>query len=87
MEELKNYSLYYDIVDKLPHNRRPGVTFKADYKNTTETKRINKEVTIDGKRYTVKNIKISPIALNVELKTIYRINMMTRYMSFMERYR
>ena len=69
MEELKNYSLYYDIVDKL--NTTIGewsVTFKADYKNTTETKRINKEVTIDGKRYTVKNIKISPIALNVELK-------------------
>jgi len=45
-----------------------NVNFKADYKNTTETKIINKEIKIDGKRYTVKNIKISPIALNVELR-------------------
>jgi hypothetical protein len=69
MEELKNYSLYYDIVSKL--NTTSGewsVNFKADYKNTTTTKRINKEVSFGGKKYTVKNIKISPIALNVELK-------------------
>jgi hypothetical protein len=69
MEELENYKLYYDIVRKM--NTTSGewkVTFKADYKNMTETRRIDKEVTIDGKRYTVKNIKISPIALNVELK-------------------
>jgi hypothetical protein len=69
MEELENYKLYYDIVRKM--NTTSGewkVTFKADYKNMTETRRIDKEVTIDGKRYLVKNIKISPIALNVELK-------------------
>lgn len=69
MEELKNYTLNYNIVSKLKTTTGEwNVTFKADYKNTTETKKINKEVTIDGKRYTVKNIKISPIALNVELR-------------------
>lgn len=60
--------------------------FKADYKNMTETRRIDKEVTIDGKRYLVKNIKISPIALNVELKIIYQITLMSRYTIFIERY-
>ncbi len=29
---------------------------------------MNKNVEIEGKRYTVKNIKISPIALNVQMK-------------------
>ena len=50
MEELENYKLYYDIVRKM--NTTSGewkVTFKADYKNMTETRRIDKEVTIDGK--------------------------------------
>ena len=68
MDELENYKLYYDIVHKL--SSTPGewkVTFKADYKNTTETRIINKEINIGDKRYWVKNIKISPIALNVEL--------------------
>lgn len=69
MEELKNYNLNYNIVSKLKATIGEwNVNFKADYKNTTETKIINKEIKIDGKRYTVKNIKISPIALNVELR-------------------
>lgn len=88
MEELKNYSLYYDIVSKL--NTTSGewsVNFKADYKNTTTTKRINKEVSFGGEKYTVKNIKISPIALNVELKTIYQITLIIRCMIFVEKFR
>jgi len=69
MEELKDYTLYYDIVSKLSTIRGEwNVTFKANYKNTTKTLRVNKEVIINGKRYTVKNLKISPIALNVGLK-------------------
>jgi hypothetical protein len=68
MEELKNYNLNYDIVSKLSATSGEWkVTFKADYKNTTKTLRVNKEVKINDKRYTVKNLKISPIALNVKL--------------------
>lgn len=68
MEELKNYNLTYDMVSKLSTTSGEwNVTFKADYKNTTETIRVNKEVKINDKQYTVKNIKISPIAINVGL--------------------
>ena len=75
MEELKNYNFIYDIVSKLSTTRGEwNVTFKADYKNTTKTIKVNKETKINDKRYTVKNIKISPIALNVELKNNFSDN-------------
>lgn len=68
MEELKNYDLKYDIVSKLSTILGNWeVKFKADYKNTTETIRVNKTTEINDKKYTVKNIKISPIALNIEM--------------------
>lgn len=68
MDELKNYNLIFNTTDKI--NTTKGdwkVTFKADYKNTTNTIKVNKDVEIEGKKYTVKNIKISPIALNVQM--------------------
>lgn len=69
MEELKNYDLKYDIVKKISTTiGNWEVKFKADYKNTTETIRVNKTTEINDKNYTVKNIKISPIALNIEME-------------------
>lgn len=69
MDELKNYDLKYEIVTKLGKTEGEWeVDFKADYKNTTDTIRLNKEAEINDKKYTVKNIKISPIAINVEMK-------------------
>lgn len=68
MEELKNYELKYNMINKI--NTTKGewtVTFKADYKNTTDTINVNKKAKIQDKRYTVKNIKLSPISLNVKL--------------------
>ena len=68
MEDLKNYDLKYDIVSKLSATTGNwSVKFKADYKNTTETIRVNKTAEINDKKYYVKNIKISPIALNIEM--------------------
>lgn len=68
MEELKNYVLYYNIVkeNKIVEGEW-SITFKADYKNTSQTIKVNKEVTIDNKRYLVKELKLSPISLNIEL--------------------
>jgi hypothetical protein len=69
MDELSNYNLTYSTTDEI--NTIKGdweVSFKADYKNTTHTINVNKEAEIEGKRYIVKNIKISPIALNVQMK-------------------
>ena len=69
MEELKNYNFEYSIVNKTNTTKGDwSVSFKADYNNITKTIRVNKEVEIEGKRYTVRNIKISPIALNVQLR-------------------
>lgn len=69
MEQLKNYDLNYNIVSKISTTiGNWEVDFKADYKNTTEKIRVNKETEINSKKYTVKNIKISPIALNIEMK-------------------
>lgn len=69
MDELKNYDLKYEIVSKLGNTEGEWkVDFKADYKNTTETIKLNKEAEINGKKYTVKNIKVSPIAINIEMK-------------------
>lgn len=69
IDELKNYNLKYSIVKKI--NSTVGdweVSFKADYKNTSNKIRVNKEIEIEGKRYTVENIKLSPISLNVQLR-------------------
>lgn len=68
MEDLKNYDLKYDIVSKLSTTLGNWeVNFKADYKNTSEKIKVNKEAEINSKKYTVKNIKISSIALNIEM--------------------
>lgn len=68
MEELKNYDLKYDIVSKLSTTKGSWeVNFKADYKNTTKTIKVNRTTEINNKMYTIKNIKISPIALNIEM--------------------
>jgi len=69
MEELKKYNLNYNIVKKI--NSIDGdwqVSFKANYKNTSNKINVNKEIEVEGKRYTVKNIKLSPISLNVQLR-------------------
>lgn len=69
MEELKNYNLKYEISKKLSTTEGEWeVKFKADYKNTTRTIKLNEEAEINGKKYTVKNVKISPIAVNIEMK-------------------
>lgn len=69
MEELKNYTFKYCITKKIKNTKGNWeVSFNADYKNTSRKININKEVEVDGKRYTVKNIKLSPISLNIELR-------------------
>jgi hypothetical protein len=68
VNELKNYKLYYNIVNKLSSTTGTWeVKFKANYKNTSKIIKVNKETDIEGNRYTVKNIKVSPIAINVEM--------------------
>jgi hypothetical protein len=68
MEQLKNYDLKYTIMSKIKMTTGSWeVNFKADYKNNTETIRVNKETEINEKKYFVKNIKISPISLNIEM--------------------
>ena len=68
MEMLKNYNLIYNTVNMLDTvEGKWEVSFKADYKNTTRTVYINKEVEMDGKRYVVRNLKISPLSLTVKL--------------------
>lgn len=69
MEELKKYNFKYDIVNKVDTTEGYWeVTFRADYKNTSKIIRLNKEANISGKKYNIKNVKISPIALNIEMK-------------------
>ncbi|MBP1926638.1 hypothetical protein J2Z76_002507 [Sedimentibacter acidaminivorans] len=69
MEELKNYNLTCSTTDKINVTKGDWkVSFKADYKNITHTIKVNKDVQIEGKRYTIKNIKISPISLNVQMR-------------------
>lgn len=68
MEQLENYNLKYTIISKIRMTTGSWeVKFKADYKNNTEKIRVNKETEINEKKYTVKNIKISPISLNIEM--------------------
>ncbi|MGB4437632.1 MAG: hypothetical protein WBJ13_00080, partial [Sedimentibacter sp.] len=69
MDELKKYNLKYSIVKNI--NSTVGeckVSFKADYKNTSNKFRVNKEIEVGGKRYTVESIKLSPISLNIQLR-------------------
>lgn len=68
MDQLRNYDLKYKVISKIRMTSGSWeVNFKADYKNNTETIRINKETIINEKKYFVKNIKMSPIALNIEM--------------------
>ncbi len=68
MEELKNYDFIYTIENKLKTTTgKWEVKFKANYKNTTKIITVNKETEINNKKYIVKNIKISSIALNIEM--------------------
>lgn len=79
MEELKNYDFKYNTVNKINTTKGEwSVSFKADYKNTTKTINVNKQVEIEGKKYTVKNIKLSPLSLNVKLKNNILDNMENR---------
>lgn len=68
MEELKNYEFKYDMVNKTSTvNGHWEVRFSANYKNTTVTVPVNREVVMDGRKYTVDNIKISPLSLTVKM--------------------
>lgn len=68
MKSLENYDLKYNIIRKLSStDGRWEVKFKADYKNMSETIKVNKESEIGNKKYTVKNIKLSSISLNIEM--------------------
>ncbi|MGB4438160.1 MAG: hypothetical protein WBJ13_02820 [Sedimentibacter sp.] len=78
MEALKNYDFKYSTVNKIKTTVGDwSVSFKADYNNTTTTTTINvnKEVEIEGKRYNIQNIKISPISLNVKLNNNIKDNL------------
>jgi len=76
MEALKNYDFKYNTVNKIKTTSGDwSVTFKADYNNTTTTINVNKEVEIEGKRYNIQNIKISPISLNVKLNNNIKDNL------------
>lgn len=69
MEELKNYDFKYSIMKETKKTEGNwDVSFKADYKNTSKKINVNKEVELDGKKYKIDNVKLSPISLNVELK-------------------
>lgn len=69
MEELKNYSFKYFVTKKIKNTKGNWeVSFKANYINTSKKINVNKEIEVEGKRYTVKNIKLSPISLNIELR-------------------
>lgn len=69
MEELKKYSFKYCVTKKIKTTKGDWkVSFNADYKNTSRKINVNKEIEVDGKRYTVKSIKLSPISLNIELE-------------------
>lgn len=68
MEELKNYEFKYDMVNKTNTvNGHWEVQFRANYKNTTVTVPVNRSVILDGRKYTVDNIKISPLSLTVKM--------------------
>jgi len=76
MEALKNYDFKYNTVNEIKTTTGDwSVTFKADYNNTTTTVNVNKEVEIEGKRYNIQNIKISPISLNVRLNNNIKDNL------------
>ncbi len=69
MEELKSYDFKYSIMKETKKTEGNwDVSFKADYKNTSKKINVNKEVELDGKKYKIDNVKLSPISLNVELK-------------------
>ncbi|MDF2677219.1 MAG: exported protein of unknown function [Bacillota bacterium] len=69
MEELKNYDFKYSIMKETKNTEGNwDVSFKADYKNSSKKINVNKEVELEGKRYKIENVKLSPISLNVELK-------------------
>lgn len=75
MEELKNYDFKYTLIKKISTTEGEwNVKFKANYKNTTKTVYVNKKTEINGREYTVRNLKISPISVNVEM-----VNKLTDY--------
>ncbi|WP_312832844.1 DUF4179 domain-containing protein [Sedimentibacter saalensis] len=68
MEELANYDFVYNTVNRKDTTTGTWeVTFKADYKNATRTYNVNKKIEVEGKRYLIKELKISPISLTVKL--------------------
>lgn len=68
MEELANYDFVYNTINKKATTMGTWeVTFKADYKNATRTYNVNKIIEVEGKRYLIKELKISPISLTVKL--------------------
>ncbi len=83
MEELENYDFVYNTVNK--NDTIMGsweVTFKADYKNVTRTFDVNEKVEIEGKRYLIKEVKISPISLTVKLNNDIIDNIKNRKHNF-----
>lgn len=83
MEELQNYDFVYNTLNK--NDTIMGnweVTFKADYKNATRTFNVNKKVEIEGKRYLVRELKISPISLTVKLNNDIIDNLKSRGHNF-----
>jgi len=68
MAELENYYFKYEIMSKLGTTEGEwNINFRADYKNASRTIVTNKDAEINGRNYTVKNIKFSPISINVEM--------------------
>lgn len=71
MAELENYYFKYEIISKLGTTEGEwNINFRADYKNASRTIVTNKDAEINGRNYTVKNIKFSPISINVEMSNM-----------------
>lgn len=68
MDDIKDYKLNYTISEtKEKISGEWSVNFKASHKNLTKKINVNKKIYIDEKEYNIKDIKISPISLNIKI--------------------
>ncbi len=69
MEELKNYTFTCSAVetkDKLIGNW--NLKFKPNYKPTIKEVNVNKSIELDGEKYSIKDVKISPISIVIDIR-------------------
>lgn len=68
MEELKKYDFKYSVMKEASKTIGDWeVTFKGNYKNSSQTINVNESTEWEGNKYIVKNIKVSPISVNVNM--------------------